>query len=124
MPGITDARLARMRARVESVLPDTAVISAGTLADVGGGNFEETYLPVAGGTVACRIDPLGRKSTEIEINVGRETLMVFYQLTVPHDAPIAENRRVAVNGRTYEIVQIDDEHSWRPARRAVISEVR
>lgn len=120
----TDGELADMRAQVAELLPDTCVISAGTLIDVGGGNWEEQYAPVAGGTVSCRVDPLGRKTTEIEINVQQETLTTMFQLTVPYDAPVAENRRVAHDSRTYEIVQIDDMHSGRVSRRAVISEVR
>lgn len=54
----------------------------------------------------------------------QEVIEVVYQLTVPYDAPLAPNCKVVSGGRTYEVVKLDMDHSWRAARRALIVEMR
>ena len=119
---LSDAELNEFRVDVAMMLPGTAIISAGTVTVDGSGFPVETYAPVAGGTVACRIDPLKSRGDRLREQIGRETLTEMYQLTVPWDAPIADvNLRVESAGRTYEVVQLDTFHSWNVSRRAIVS---
>lgn len=109
--------LAQMRANVLMMLPDEAVIF--TVSQTTSNGYT-TNVQTAAGTVACRIDPVGGQSDELSYNLGRETISELYQLTVPHDAPLAAHNTVEINGNSYEIVQIDAGHSWNVSRRAVI----
>lgn len=118
---ISDAQLARMRAQVP--LPDTAVIQAMTATPDSAGGWVETWATVTGGTVACRLDPVGSKGEAVQTAQLREGLRVDYQLTTEYDAPLAVNRRVIIGGDTYEVVQLSDDHSWRVSRRALLSRI-
>lgn len=124
MSVINSGLLAKMRADVAKRLPDTAVIQSVALVSDGGGAFTETWSAVVGGTVLCRLDPLGQQSTENGVIASREALTVTYRLTVPHDAPIEPNCRVVINGDTYEVVQLSIDHSWNVSKRAIVAEVR
>ena len=122
---LDDSQLNDFRADVTNMLPGTAILSASTAVSDGAGGWTDSYVPVSGGTVACRVDPLQQRGTKIEIEVGRETLHETYQFTVPWDAPLTDvNMRVEVAGRTYEVVQLDAYHSWNVSRRGIISIVR
>jgi len=122
MSVISGLMLAQMRAMVLARLPDVAVISAITNTSDGAGGWSEGL--VTSGTVACRVDPLGANATESQVVVSREALEVTYRLTLPHDAPIAQNNRVVINGRTYEVVAVSIDHSWNVSKRVIITEVR
>lgn len=118
-------QLAQMRADVEQMLPDVAIISAGTATVDSAGFPVEAYVPVTGGTVACRIDPLRSRALALAERIGRETLTDMYQLTVPYDAPLTEiNLRVETGGRVYNVVQMDSFHSLNVSRRGIVSIVR
>lgn len=121
---LTDAQKAKMRADVLKMLPDTAVIQAGTVLSGTGGRWTEDYAPVTDGTVACRLDPMNSAGDRLGVDQSQETLDVQYQLTVPYDAPLNDNNRVVINGNTYEVLQLDRDHSWNVSRRAIVNEVR
>jgi hypothetical protein len=118
---LTDSDLLWMRAEVESLLPGTAVLYAKSWVSDGAGGGTPTYAATTGGTVACRLDPLGDSERMIAL---RDSLAQRFRLTLPHDAPITPHNRVTVAGRTYEIIDLDDFHSWNVSRRALVSEVR
>ena len=122
---LDDDQLNSFRADVVNMLPGTAILSASTVVSDGAGGWTDSYVPISGGTVACRVDPLRQRGTRIEVQVGRETLEETYQFTVPWDAPLTGvNMRVEVAGRTYEVIQLEAYHSWNVSRRGVISIVR
>ena len=123
MTYLSDAMLTRMRSQVAQMLPGTCVIArnAGTV-DSDTGWPVEDFQPVAGGTVRCRVDPVSSKD-EIEITLNRESINIVYQLTVPWNAPIAVNDIITYDSDEYEIVQIDNQHSWNVSKRAVIGRV-
>ena len=124
MSAINATKLANMRATItDHLLPDTCVINAKSTVSDGAGGWTPGYSPVAGGTVVCRLDPIMSRAQVMEL-LGRETLTTIYRLTTPHDAPLAQDRQVVTGGKTYEIVQLDDLHSWNVSRRAIVSEVR
>ena len=123
MTWLTDDDLTQMRADVAELLPDTAVISAPAWVSDGAGGGSQTYTAVAGGTVACRLDPLPKLQMAQEV-AGGEILTVKYILTVPYGAPLAVDYRVTTGGSTYEMVHLDIDHSWRVSRRAIVAAVR
>lgn len=123
MTGISTAQLAKMRSQVLELLPGTCVIQSPTNSTGSMGGVTQTYAAVAGGTVACRVDPLGNTSAEIALYAQRETTKIIQRLTVPYDAPLAPNYRVVTGGNTYEVVSINAVHSWNVSKRAIITEV-
>lgn len=124
MTWITAAELDTMRTVLENTLPDTAVIQSSAYASDGEGGGTITWSAVTGGTVACRLDPIPSGAAYDAVTAGKESLRVLRQLTVPHDAPLAMDRRVVVGSQTYEIVNLADDNSWRLDRRAIVAEVR
>lgn len=124
MTWISDSQLTAMRSQVANTLFGTCVISAPAFVSDGAGGGSVTYTAVSGGTVACRIDPMGARQENVGINWQQEVLKVKYQLTVPYDAPLAADYQVTSEGHTYEIMQLDIDQSKRVARRAIITEMR
>src|SRR5688572_1046755 len=104
--GLTTAQLTLMRAQVEQLLPDTAIIQAPTNTPDSMGGISVSYTAVAGGTVSCRLDPT-TKATQLQVYQARETLTKMYQLTMPYDAPLATDYRVVINSQNYHVVQLD-----------------
>lgn len=122
--GISDAQLDGMRAQVALMLPGTAVISEKVMgaADPYGGTV--SWSAVAGGTVSCRVDPLGQNSSsELDVNLSKETLTIMYQCTLPWDAPIVPDNRLTIAGEDYEVVQMSVDHSWNVSKRCIITRV-
>lgn len=124
MSVISDAQLAQWRVEVKQRLPDVAVIQAVARESDGAGGWAEVWTAVAGGTVAGRIDPLTTTNARDQQIAGREALVITYRMTMEWDAPIAQDRRVVINNKTYEVISLDDEHSWRVSRRAIVTEAR
>lgn len=124
MTWISSAELTVMRAILANTLPDTAVIQSSTLSSDGEGGGTIAWSAVTSGTVACRLDPVSSSAAYDAVVAGKESLRVLRQLTVPHDAPLALNRRVVVGSQTYEVVSLADDNSWRIDRRAILAEVR
>lgn len=121
--GLSAAQLARMRAQVSDLLPGTAIIQSPTNTVDSMGGVTQAYAAVSGGTVACRLDPLKMKGSQLETYGGRETLTKMYQLTVPYNAPLASDYRVVIGTDTYQVVQLDTEHSWNVSKRGIVAEV-
>lgn len=124
MSFITSSELDQLRLDMAELMPDTAVIQASTWVGDGAGGGSASWTPVTGGTVACRIDPMNLRGVQAGVIAGQETLTVRYQATFPHDAPLVENYRVVIGSSTYELVQLDVDHSKRATRRAIVSEIR
>lgn len=122
--GISTSQLARMRAQVLELLPDTAILqSVSYSGDDMGSQGTAIYTAVSGGTVGCRVDPLGTRGGQLELYQARETLTKLYQLTVPFDAPLLADYRVVINAQNYSVIQLDVDHSWNVSKRAIIAEV-
>lgn len=118
MSFLSAPQLAKMRADVAKMLPDTCTIYSRTevVSDAGDVILGEWTLV---GSVKCRLDPLSRAGA-VSVVGGQEVFANAYQLTVPHDAPLAKNNQVEIDGKRYEIVALYDEHSWRVSRRAIV----
>jgi hypothetical protein len=124
MSWLSTSDLAWMRTEVLNALPDTAVIKVKTRTSDGAGGWTETTAATANGTVSCRLDPMRSSQGMIDEAALKEVTVMAYQLTVPYDAPLVEDAQIEVDGKTYEVLKLDDVHSWNVTRRAIIHEVR
>lgn len=114
-----DSELNALRADMLELQPSTVVIERkthGTAESYGYGG-SASYSAI--GTVTARVDPLSRSSLR-EMVGARESESDFRQLTIPFGADIAAGDRVVFDGRRYEIRTLDDDHSLRAVRRAVM----
>lgn len=120
---LSDTQLARMRAAALHLMPGSAIIQSTALVADGAGGFAETWTAVTGGSVPCRVDPVHLRS-QIERAGGAEAMALEYTVTLPHDAPAAPGHRLLIDGQTYEIRRIADEHSWRIVKRCEVTRIR
>ena len=120
-----DDYLPMMRDAIAGLLPSVAVISAGTLVSDGGGGGTLDYVPVAGGTVACRVDPLSSSArSALSVALGRQVTESVYRVTMPHDAPVAANARVTVGANVYQVVALDAvDNDARADRRVIVAAI-
>lgn len=119
--GLSTKKLTRMRAQVAELLPQSATIQRLTHTSDGMGGITTAVTTVATG-VACRLDPVSQ-ALVVGIIGAQETIAVRYRLTMPWDAALAADCQVVVDGRTYQVLQVDADQSWRTAVRAIVSEV-
>lgn len=120
MVGLTDAQLAKMRATAAALLPQTAAIQAETITQ-SNGRPVSSWSTVE--TVAARLDPLSSRD-QVQLLAGAESTLIRYRLSVPYNAGIAPGRRVIIETKTYEIVQLDLDHAERVLRRAIVADIR
>ncbi len=116
------AKLARMRAEILALLTDTCVLSSPSYSPNGMGGGTITYT--AAGTVVGRLDNPNKRQDDVIQRVGKEGLTINYVLTLPYDATIDADWRVTVNGQTYEIIELNADHSMRVVKRAYIARVK
>jgi head-tail adaptor len=117
MSRLPDGVLTRIRAAVNTLLPTTAIITAVTETSDGQGGFTDAWLPITGGTVSCRIDPVkGQKTT------AGAALVPFYThiCTFAYDTTISAANRIVVGSATYIPVSPDDGKSWNACKRVYI----
>jgi len=121
---LTDNHLTLLRRRVATFLSSECTIKAmDYLPDGRGGSVQ---IPRDLGTVACKLDPLNSVRDQVSVKeaLGRESLEMLYRLTTPYDSPLAEDCAVVIGERTFQVVQLEDIHSWSLGKRAIIVEQR
>jgi hypothetical protein len=118
---MTSGELDAMRAHAAALLPGTCDVlrPAHTFDDQGGWS---TAWGTAGTAIPCRVDPLTRLSRQ-ETVAGREALIAWYTLYLPHDADIRSGDRVTHEGGVYEVVRLHDEHTLRALTRVTLAKV-
>lgn len=122
MSFMSDEMLSQMRGDVAMMLPDTCVIQSKTETVDSGGSRRVVWS--ASGTVACRLDPISTGTRGMIADIaGRESLENLRQLTIPYDSTIAHGYQVIINSRTYQVIDLIDEHSWKVSVRAVVERV-
>lgn len=110
--GITDEMLIQMREQVAELLPDLCVIKSQSYISDGAGGGSILWTPVAGGTVACRLDPLSTQQRQKDVFfANKPTEKVAYTLTLPYDAPLEPEDQITAKGHDYRILGINDQHS-------------
>ena len=104
---ISAAELTAMRETLANLMPDTCVISLGSLTPDGLGEFATTWTP--SGTVSCRIDPV--KAGEV-LNGGAIQPYKTMRVTLPYDAVVTHDHRLTIGGVNYEIISVLSNNSW------------
>ena len=128
MSFLSSADLAQMRADVAYMLPGTCIIKLVGTAQItvdSAGGWTETPAAATAGTVACRVDPVKTSSSQLMTTQQLQELVgIQYRLTVPYNAPLAPNCQVEYLSRTYQVVELEIDHSWNVSRRAIMVEMR
>jgi len=121
MSGLTDQELVALRVIADDWFPDTCTIQTRTESvDALGGSslsWSDTYEDVD-----CRLAPLGMQRAEQVFNFaleGRSTWM----LSVAYDQAITIEDRITFDSDTYEVLAVEDDHSYRTIRRALLARV-
>lgn len=124
MMNISDADLARMRADVAQLMPGTCIIKQPSPTYSGGARSGETLIPVTGGTVPCRFDPVPSRISQEMVIAGREGLIIEYLVTLPYNAPTDANYVITYSGNDYQIVSMANQHSWNVSQRYFVARAR
>ena len=116
---ITTNELAQLRANADDWLPDTCTIQTATesVDATGGGSiaWANTYT-----SVACRLAPLtGQEAVRNYALEGQST----WRLSVKYDQALTVENRVVFDSDTYEVKYVEDDHSNRTLRRAILVRV-
>ena len=124
-----DAQIARMRARVNTRLPDTAQIQRQVLVtDSHGGRIpsdSSTSWPVLYSGVACRLEAMGGLRRTQELGFGaRQNVIRLHMLTFAWDVDVQFGDRVVVNNRTFEISNVSKDGAYVIDRTAECVEVQ
>ncbi len=97
--------LDELRIDAEATLPDTGSVQGRTTTSDGRGGRTVTWAEI--GTVICRV---ARLKDPIEIvNANKVTVVANFRLYVPGSVimSLSSEKRIIVNGVTYEIVDVD-----------------
>lgn len=75
------------------------------------------------GTYPCRLMP--ERDRRLQQVIGeKDTLEVYYRLTLPYNADLRAGDRVTLDGNTYLVVALWDRHTYKTALRAVVNQTR
>jgi hypothetical protein len=120
MTELTAQELTDMRAIADNFFPDTCTIQTPTITIGGQGGISTTWNNTYT-DVACRLDPQSGGSETIvnEALEGKSTWM----LNIPFDQAIDITNRVIHESIEYEIVRVNDTHSYNTIRRALLTRV-
>lgn len=112
---LTAAELTAMRTVEESVMSGTAIISRYALTADGMGGYSEAWTNV--GTVACDLWPIGQRGERERVTGAQMTQDVDWFITVPHDTEVTAKDRIVIDSRTFEVVFVPNDISWKTALR-------
>lgn len=115
---ISSDDLEYMRAYVDMLLPDTCEIEVFSRTSDGAGGFTETWTAI--GTVDCRFDPAQTTEQDVKIS-GKDTLKSVYQVSLPYNCGLTDDHRISYNGKEFQILQIDNQHSNNVSIRARVA---
>jgi head-tail adaptor len=116
---LTAADIASMRGTVNTSLPDTAIIQAGTISGDSGGGGTTTWN--AAGTVACRLSPLTGTERDVADHLAEDAKWL---ITVPAATAVTTDSRVLVGSATFEVLALRAPRSWEVSRQLEVQEVR
>ena len=118
---LSAAELAAMRAIAPGVLPNTCVISTASWASDGMGGGTTTWAVLAGGTASCKL--VAKSSGAPDQTGGVITYHTDWLLHMAWNGTILPGYRVAVNSDNYQVVSVEDDHSWRFLKNAMLKRV-
>ena len=118
---LSTLEIAQLRADQADYWPDTCTLQTRTLASDGMGGQTETWANTYTG-VACRVSPqqVGRGES---IQANQVAATTSWVLTVAYNQTLAETMRCVHGGETYEIMELEDTHSNRTAKRAYMRRI-
>lgn len=118
--GLSSTELSEIRSAINELLPGTAIIIAVTNTADGLGGQTVSTAAVAGGTVACRLDPRTITETKSGEKVSAGAVQPFHTfvLTLPYDTTITTENRVQVGTQVYNVTSVDTPKSWKSSVRA------
>ena len=111
------SELAEVRTQAEAAFDTTCTIQTYVETNVKGSvtkAWSSTYT-----AVACRLAPL-KQGREYQTAQGL-VAVAGYVLTVAWDQAVTAEDQVIVSGDTYDILGVEDDHSYRTARRAYLA---
>lgn len=115
----TAADLTFMRDTQELALPGTAVIQGTVSVTDGQGGYYESYAGV--GTVPARLYPRTSRSYSESVAGGQIISLTTWFITMPWDTVVDARNRISMEGRTWEIVSVNNDENWRTAIRAEVT---
>ena len=118
---ISIAELRRMRAAATLMLPAACTIQVRSTATDGMGGITETWSNTYT-NVPCKLDPV--KSMNVLVRLGEQAQThTPWVLSVDYGQAIGTGNRVVLNGDTFEVLNVEDAHSYRILRRAYVRRV-
>lgn len=114
----TTADLSFMRDTQELAMPGTAVIQGTVSVTDGQGGYYESYAGV--GTVPARLYPRTSRSYSENVAGGQIISLTTWFITMPWDTVVDARNRISMEGRTWEIVSVNNDENWRTAIRAEV----
>lgn len=121
--GLSTEQLASMRADMLQLMPDTCTIQQPTNTKDGKGGFVQSFAAATGGSnVPCRLDPMSHP-TQPDTLGGREVSVNQRMLTIPYEVPLEVDSQIVIGTETYQVRDIQGDHSWRVVKRAIVTKV-
>lgn len=117
MTFLTDAELTQLRADAADLLPDTCDIVRRTITNDQGHASESTATAVS--ATPCRLDPAQRGEVDGMVN-EQERGENYYRLTVGWNIDLRDGDQITFDSDTYRVVLLQDDHSARMVRRALV----
>lgn len=103
---LTAGELSRMRTTAGSALPDSCVIQSQAWASDGGGGGSLTWT--TGGTVNCRVAPVGGMGASEDNYGDRISADAEFIITLPTTAAVTTDSRIIHTGGTFNVEAVRD----------------
>ncbi len=118
---IRAGELAAMREVAETILPTLCTLQAPTVTrdDTGGGTASWTATT----NVPCRLSMVQATGPQISNIASQFQVHAPFVLSLEWDRTVAAGYRAIVNGDTYEVLNVADDHDDRVLRRAYLRRV-
>lgn len=114
----SDEDLSFMRETQTDALPGTAVIQGTVSTSDGQGGYYEGWSAL--GTVPARLYPVNRRAYAEGIGGAQLISETTWHITMPWDTVVDARNRVLMEGRTWEIVSVNNDENWRTAIRCEV----
>lgn len=112
---LTAADLAYMQATQEQAMPGTVYVLAMGTATNGMGGYSETWGTV--GTVTGRVYPMVRRGQPEMMAAGQVVSETSWFATLPVGTTVTGKNRIEYNGRTWEVVRVNNNEMYQTAVR-------
>ena len=114
---LTPLEIAAMRAEALGVLGDTCTVQVPTETVDANGSVFTAWADTA--NVLCKLAPLSMRDQVSQAGAGF-TAIANYVLSVAYDQAMSSGYQVVHQSVTYEMIRVEDLHTWRALRRAYL----